>query len=95
MLDLLGADYVLTHIIEAYNQRLRHEAYEIYMTDCVSAIARGLGAKISKRFYDILHPKVEDKRDAEDIINDLTRKMGLKVVDSNDDSNVTGGDSGA
>lgn len=80
MLDLLGAEYVIEHCVAVHSARQRQEAYQVYTTDCLSAIAKGLGAKVDRRFYDIIHPRPVDNRSAEEIANDLIKKMGLKEV---------------
>lgn len=54
-------------------------SYRIYVTDGVKYILEGRGlAKVSKRYIDIIRPTPEDKRTAEQIISDLTKKAGLK-----------------
>lgn len=95
MLDLLGAEYVIEHCVTVYSARQRQEAYQVYTTDCLSAIAKGLGAKVDKRYYDIIHPKPVDNRSAEEIVDDIVKKMGLKEVNASgyyeSDSNAWAG----
>ena len=80
----MGAEYAIRQCLMAYNQRKREEAYHVYMSDCLSAVARYCGAKVNKRFYDILYPQPLESKKAEDIVSDLTKKMGLKEVPKRD-----------
>ena len=82
MLDIMGSGYVIEHCIAAFRVRQRAEAYQIYVTDCLAALAGGFsGAKGVKRFAEILYPPKEDKRKPQDIVTDITKRAGLKVVD--------------
>lgn len=77
---MLGSGYVIEHCVAVLAKERKTEEYQVYMTDCVAAIAKGLGAKISRRFYDIIHPTARDNRTPQEIIADITARAGLKVV---------------
>ena len=80
MLDLVGSGYVVECCVSAIVSRNKQEAYMVYVTDCLRAIATGLGAKGVTRFADIIHPPKQDTRAPKDIVKDITAKAGLKVV---------------
>ena len=94
MLDLLGAEYIVRHCLTIYNQRKREQAFWVYVTDCVAVVAKYTGAKINKRFYDILNPPPEEQESAEDIVSKLARKMGLKEVREDGECVKPDGDAG-
>lgn len=64
-----------------FASRIKREAeeriYRIYVAD--SLYYRGKGMALTKRYTDVLHPKVET-RDVNDIIADVTANLGLKVT---------------
>lgn len=72
---MLGRTYVIDHCINVINARLQKEQLDIYLTDCLLAIARHTGVDTDLRYYDILHPQKEEGRDAEEIKDDLKRKI--------------------
>lgn len=63
-----------------YRRAVDELKYRYYMTDCAWGVLKMLGAKDVKRFADIIDPKPEDNRSAEEIIADITARAGLKVV---------------
>lgn len=81
MLDVLGRGYVADCCIAAYNERLKRENFEIYLTDAAAALVN-LFAEGSpmKRYYDIIHPKPEEKRTGAEIVQDIIARHGLKEV---------------
>jgi hypothetical protein len=62
-------------------QRLETEAYRVYETDCLYAIARTLSVPLTRRFYDILHPTEKDTRSGMDIAEERLERFGIEVVD--------------
>lgn len=79
-MDELGRGYVIEHCVAALRAKARRDAYEFYTTDLYRAIAMSLGMKGVKRFAEIVEPKPEDTRSAEEIVEDITARAGLKVV---------------
>lgn len=84
MLDLIGINYLFDHCGSVVAEKKRFEAFECYVTDCLSAIVNGLGGKISKRFYEVLHPPKYDDRSAQEIVDDVIKRAGIKVVKRNE-----------
>ena len=52
----------------------------MYVADCLRLPAMGMAAKSVVRFYDILHPAPVDIREPKEIVADIVKKAGLKVV---------------
>lgn len=76
-LELLGAGHLADALraeIEAHGKR---EAFAVYVTDALSAIAGQLGVKFSLRFREILHPETLDARTADEIAADVFTRAGL------------------
>lgn len=75
-------------------KRVHEEMYRAYVTDCLQAICNNtsnyvvpgvdevitVGSVINKRWYDIMNPPPEDTRSGEEIVLDVVKKAGLKVV---------------
>lgn len=80
MLEVLGPEYLIEHCIAEHNRQKRFESFEIYVTDCLSTIAKSVGAKVSRRFYDILNPPKAETKKPEEIVDDIVARCGLKVV---------------
>lgn len=79
---MLGSGYVVDCCIAAVNAKREEMNYRIYMSDIammyINAHIKGEGMP---RFYDIIHPKAEDKRTGREIADDILSRHGLKVVD--------------
>lgn len=71
---------MIEHCVAALKAKARRDAFEYYTTDIFRAIAMSLGMKGVKRFADLMEPKHEDTRSAEEIVADITARAGLKVV---------------
>lgn len=80
MLELCGCDYVVDHCVATINAKNKDEAYKSYIADCLKGIAHSVGCKITRRYYDIVHPAPVDKRSVEEQVNDIAAKAGIKVV---------------
>lgn len=80
MLDALGVDYLIEHCVAAIGQKDRREAFEVYVADCLRLSAMGMVAHNVTRFYDILHPAPVDNREPKEIVADIVKRAGLKVV---------------
>lgn len=64
---------MIEHCISLFQEEQADETYRIYVTELLSSIAQGMGAKINTRYIDILHPK--EQKSAEEIISHI--KEGL------------------
>lgn len=58
---------------------MREGAYRIYITDMLYYQARGQSLTI--RYDDMIHPKPQDTRTAEEIADDIITKFGLTRKD--------------
>jgi hypothetical protein len=81
LLDLFGKGYVVDHCIAFFQKQKRQEELEYYITDTLMYIAQNTanisGGKVPKnRFYEIMNRKPEETRTAQDIINNIKRKLG-------------------
>lgn len=80
---MFGREYVVDHCVLTYKQKIRKEAFEVYVTDALHILAESVskirgGRYLPTRFKDLFDvtPKEEgEERTAEDIINRI--KQGL------------------
>lgn len=58
-------------------------AYKSYTADLLKVLAEANGAKINKRFFDIIEElnKPKDNRSGEEIAAEVIEKCGLVVID--------------
>ena len=71
-----------------HNNAQRKEAYDIYVTDSLRIIAENTakfagGSYLKMRYADIFEPAneaVEDDRSAQEIVDDIVERAGIKVV---------------
>lgn len=71
----------MRYVIARYHEIQRDEAYRIYISDVLKAMAEGIGGvTVNHRFYDVLHPKKEDKRTANEIVEDIISRAGIEVI---------------
>lgn len=69
-----------------YAQWCEDDAYRIYITDCLQLIAENTAKQVggsykTQRFYEIVYtPHTIDTRSAEDIIADVCKRAGIKVI---------------
>jgi hypothetical protein len=69
LLDLLGADYIAQHVQEQWSKYNEELIYRIYMTDAIKAM--GENKCLTVRYYDIINPKDEETKTAEEIVDDI------------------------
>lgn len=74
---MCGSIYVIDYAVAALEIEAKDNAYKYYITDMLSAMAKSIGVRVRKRFYDIIHPAPVDRRSAEEIIADITARAGL------------------
>lgn len=72
-------------MLSRYAQKQRDTVYRTYVTDALKLIAENTarlsnGGCIKARFYDLLTPACEDARTGEQIVADVIKNAGLKVV---------------
>lgn len=81
MLAALGRDYIIQHVHGYMADKLDERRYRAYVTDAMMAIAENTarfngGSQMSGRWYDQYKPV--DNLSAEEIIQDIVTKAGLK-----------------
>lgn len=71
---------MIEHCIAALNRQRREDQYHVYMSDLLRVLAMNSYFKDVKRYADYLYPPKEEKRAATDVVSDITKRAGLKVV---------------
>lgn len=66
------------------NEKVRNDAYRIYVTDALRIVAENTarytcGNYIKARYVDIIEPKKQDNRTCEEITADIVARCGLVV----------------
>lgn len=86
-MDLFGKAYVIDHCVKMYNDAQRQETYKIYVSDVLRILAENTakivgGGYIKKRYIELMEPEKckKDNRSAQEIIDDVVNKSGIKVV---------------
>ncbi len=67
----------MRYVIARIEEDTREMTYRFYVTTCLQNIPQQKYTTVS--FYDILYPKPEDNRSAEEIAADVIAKAGLIV----------------
>lgn len=80
MVDLMGSGYVVDHCISAFRAKQERNRFEYYIADVGAALINMWAKDKYPRYYDLVHPKKEDKRTGAQIAADIIAKHGLKVV---------------
>ena len=76
---MMGPGYIADSLQAAAEKRARQESWQCYAGDVLRLLAIAWDAKNVPRYWDILHPKPEDTRTAEEIAADFVRRKGLKL----------------
>ena len=81
MLELFGKGYVVEHCIAFLQRQRKQEELTFYVTDALMYISQNTanvagGKALQKRFYDVINAKPEETRTAQDIINNIKKKLG-------------------
>lgn len=83
---------LLILIVEQVNEDIEQEITRNYMANCsrlltenIAKVTQSINPKLevsymSKELAEVLNPKPQDDRTAEEIIADVVRKSGIKVV---------------
>lgn len=80
LLDILGIGYVIDHYISYFNNRQRELAYKYYVSDSLRLITENTakmsqGSYLKIRYADLIEPRKEETRTANEVINDLKDKL--------------------
>ena len=78
LLELLGSEFVIEHVVAEYNKKVERRLYRCYTSDMLKAVVEGLGATVDSRFADLLENKPQDERTGDEIALDVIKRAGLK-----------------
>lgn len=76
----MGSGYVMEHVLTAFCVIREEEIYRQYVTDGMYVISDSIahiagGKSLQVRYEELIHPKDEDNRTEEDIINAIEQKL--------------------
>ena len=88
MLELIGSNYVIEHVIAEYRLRIQEKIYQIYTGDLLKAIAEFTGCDVQYRFAELIDTDelTRDGRSGDEIALDVILSAGLKVKGNDDES---------
>ena len=80
MLELLGIGYVIEHYIAFFQKEQEEKTFKVYVSDALRLISENTakqvgGSYISARYCDIIEPKKQEERTAEEVITDIKEKL--------------------
>lgn len=79
MLELMGSEYVIEHVVAELNSRMKEEIYRVYVTDALKYIAESWGTVLSCRYVDLITEPEEVEESGDEIALKVINKLGLKV----------------
>lgn len=83
MLELMGSDFLIEHVLAEYVTRGKEMAYRSYTSDVLKAIAEFLGIEVSSRYVDLVQePSTVEPVSADEIALMVISRAGLKVKDN-------------
>lgn len=71
---------MVENCIAVFLDRQERNNFEIYITDAAAALINMFSKEKMPRYWDIVHPKKQDKRSGDEIAADIIARHGLKVV---------------
>ena len=85
MLELMGSEYVIDHVVAEHNIRMKEEMFRVYVSDIAKAIAEKSAfdsMHVHKRYYDLINAEEEqDGKTGDEIALEVIERAGLKVRD--------------
>ena len=79
MLELIGSEYVIDHVISEHNLRIEEKIYRSYVSDILMIMAEGKTAQVQHRYTDLIDkPKEENEKTADEIALEVITRAGLK-----------------
>lgn len=79
MLNLMGRNYVIDHVISEYQDYVEEKIYKAYVTDLIKSIAESIGVEVNDRYADLIDNTSKDTRTGDEIALDVIKRAGLKV----------------
>lgn len=88
-LEIFGKGYVIEHCVAFFRRKQEEEAYRVYVTDTLKAMAESIanayGGNVPKhRYAEIIQPgrpEVEETRTAHEIISNISKKLNEMTGD--------------
>ena len=76
----MGIGYVIEHYIAFFKKEQQEKAYKCYVTDALRLITENTakahgGSYLQARYADLIEPKKEETRTANEVIIDLKEKL--------------------
>lgn len=76
LVDSIGKSYVIDHYIAFFKKETQEKMYKIYVTDALRILTKKFGGEYLKnRFADVLEPHKEEKKTADEVINNIRDKL--------------------
>ena len=77
---MIGIGYVIEHYIAYFQKEQREKAYQVYITDALRIITENTakangGHYLQVRYAELIEPKKEETRTANEVITDLKDKL--------------------
>lgn len=77
---MMGIGYVIEHYIAFFKKEQQEKAYQVYVTDALYIITENTakangGRYLQARYAEMIEPKEEEKRTANEVIIDLKEKL--------------------
>ena len=76
----MGIGYVIEHYIAFFKKEQQEKAYKVYVTDALRIITENTakangGSYLQARYADMIEPRKEETRTANEVIIDLKEKL--------------------
>lgn len=78
---MLGRSYVIETALATLRRENEERAYKFYMADVLRASVEMWGGKITMRYADLINPKPQEERSAEEIIDSFVERLGIEAPD--------------
>lgn len=79
MLELLGSEYVIDHVVAEHNLRYEERVFRSYVGDLLKLMAEGKTAEVTYRYAELIEkPKEENEMTADEIALEVITRAGLK-----------------
>ncbi len=77
---MLGAEYVIDHVVAEYNRRMEENVYRGYVCDLLKCVAEFVGTDVPYRYAELVSPPKEaSEKTGDEVALEVIDKLGLKV----------------
>lgn len=77
MLELMGSEYLIDHVMYEYNENAERHAFRSYVGDLLKVMAESWNARVNYRYDDMISRPQEEKT-ADEIVLEVMKRGGLK-----------------